>query len=452
MFSKISTSQSKTCLSILFFILALTLVRGIIYAAVISPWQAPDEPAQFERAKAALKTEDWNSTAPTPPAWYADLRDSLLTHHFLSYTLIRAQNDPEASLNHYIDLYHEVYGGTYGTRFTYAVIGAPLILAQYQDITLQLYLVRLGTVLMNVAIIFLAYLTVSTIFPNSDFLVLGVPLLIMFNPQHTYNLSTVNNGNLAELLATAALYFIARGLKQNLSLPNFGLALAFAWIAMWTKATAYFLFFTFGGVASFFLWRYRRHWHWLFLVLVLLSGLIYFLAPQRLSLLFSQVWPLLSQKQFYFNPQITSDIFKSFWAMPGWAILRLNSVWYQAWLIVCILSVGGGIALLIQRRRLLFSEQFQPQVHTLLVFALSIGVAIGIQVGWHVLTGTTLYRQGRSLFPVIVPIVIFLMLGWRQLIPVVWQKPGLLAITINLFLFDSMVLFNYIIPFFYSRY
>jgi hypothetical protein len=451
-FLRVSDSQPDTRRFIFGFILALTLVRGIIYAAVIPPWQAPDEPAQFERAKAALTAEDWNRTTQIPPTWYGDLRDSLLIYQFLNYTLPRLQNDPDAPLNYYIDLYHEVYGGTYGNRLTFAVIGTPIFLAQYQNITLQLYFVRLGTVLMSVAIIFLAYLIACTIFPKSNFLALGVPIFIMFNPQHTYSFSTVNNGNMAELLATVALYFIARGFKQNLSLPFFGLALAFALMAIWTKATTYFLFFTFGSVALFFLWRYRRHWRWVLFSTVLLCSLIFLLTPQRLSLLLSEAWPLLSQTQFYFDPQVVSDMFKSFWAMPGWAILRLDPVWYQVWLITCILSIGGLVALLVRHRRSLLTNQFQPQVHTLLVFGLSVGVAIAIQVGWHILTGTTLYRQGRSLYPLIVPIAIFLMLGWRQLMPVAWQNPGLLAVTIALFLFDAMVLFDYIIPFFYSRY
>jgi hypothetical protein len=62
------------------------------------------------------------------------------------------------------------------------------------------------------------------------------------------------------------------------------------------------------------------------------------------------------------------------------------------------------------------------------------------------------YRQGRTIYPVLVPIAIFLMLGWRQFIPPAWQKTGLFAITLVFFLFDSLVLFDYIIPFFYSRY
>jgi hypothetical protein len=71
---------------------------------------------------------------------------------------------------------------------------------------------------------------------------------------------------------------------------------------------------------------------------------------------------------------------------------------------------------------------------------------------WNAISNSIVYRQGRTIYPVIVPISLFLMLGWRQLIPVNWHKPGLVGITATFFLFDSLVLFYYIIPFFYSRY
>ncbi|MFN8459439.1 MAG: hypothetical protein U0401_33115 [Anaerolineae bacterium] len=57
---------------------------------------------------------------------------------------------------------------------------------------LQLYLIRLYTVLMGVAIMWLAYGITSTLFPGDRFLCWGVPILILFNPQHTQLLATVS--------------------------------------------------------------------------------------------------------------------------------------------------------------------------------------------------------------------------------------------------------------------
>lgn len=419
---------------------------------VVPPWQAPDEPAQFERVRAALRAEDWTNPAANELAWYNEFRDSLVTFQFLDYTLIRVENPSKAPLSAFFDFYHELYGGLYGSRLSYAIIGLPLFFISQENLILQLYLVRMNTVLMAVAIIFLAYQITRTIFPEDQFLGVGVPLLILFNPQHTHIVSTVNNGNLAELLATAALYFVARGFMRGFSLLNIILALSLSLWAMWTKATAYFLLATIGCIGGLYLWQYRRYWRWLPFITAVLAGLTYFLAPSRLSVLATTAWTRLMRGEFFFNPRVMADIFDSFWAMPGWTILRLSPIWYQILLLFCFLAGLGLVILLVVRRRDLRSKQVQPQVQTLIVLGISVGTAVAIQVGWHILTGTLLYRQGRSLYPVMVSIGIFLLLGWRQLIPSSWRKPGFLLLAVTFFLFDSLVLLSYIIPFFYSRY
>lgn len=439
---------------ILYFILALALGRGIIYASIVPPWQAPDEPPHFERARAALTAAEWTSTAENGPEWYGELARSLFTFDLFDFLDTRRLTySPDAPLNRYIALYQEAYNGLYGSRVTYALIGWPLFLARQQDITLQLYLVRLNTVLMNVGIILLAYLLTKTIFPHEPFLYLGVPVLILFNPQHTHMLSTVNNGNLAELLALAALYVLVRGMLQGFSWLNILLVLVFSLAAMWTKATAYFLPFAIGSAALFYLWRYRRHWRWWFLPAgVFLVGLTYYFAPERLKLLIPGAWKTLQAQGFYLDPIVPQDLFRSFWAMPGWTIFYVHPRWYQLLALGCILAFVGLGMFLMTRWRSLWVGKFQAKAQTLMVLAVATIMAIGILLAWNGITHSIVYRQGRSIYPVLVPISIFLLLGWRQLIPKNWRKIGLLAVTLAFFSFDTMVLFHYLIPFFYSRY
>lgn len=439
--------------SLLYWLLALALIRGILYAALVPPWQAPDEPAQFERARAALSAQDWNSTSDNGPAWYGDLIKSLFTFNFWDFVdENRPEYSPDGQLNQYIAPYHEVYGGLYGSRTTYALMGWPVFLARQQDITLQLYLVRLYTVLMNLGIIVLAYLTTRQLFPGNSFLILGVPILILFNPQHTHLLSTVNNGNLAELLATAALYFLVRGMIRDFAWLDILLSLGLSLVAMWTKATAYFLMIAFGLVVLFYLWSYRRYWRWALLLVGLGAVPIYFLLPARLKQLMLWAWEGARAGQLYLDPIVPRDLFNSFWAMPGWFIVRLHPIWYQLLAAGCILAGIGLIIFLVTRWKFVLTREYQPRVKALIVLAVAIVVAISVLLIWNVVTNTVVYRQGRSIYPVIVPIYLFLLLGWQQFIPGRWRDVGLLAITMGALLFDSLVLFHYTVPLFYSRY
>ena len=439
--------------SLLYLILALALIRGLIYASLVPPWQAPDEPAQFERAKAALSAADWVSTSNNGPAWYGELARSLFTFQMWDFLdSARPPYSPDSPLSRYIVLYHEAYDGQYGSRPTYAAIGWPALLAPGQDITLQLYLVRLSTVLMNVGIIWLAYLTAKTIFPHDPFLFLGAPILILFNPQHSHLLATVNNGNLAELLATAALFILVRGIVKGFSWLSSLALLLCAGLAMWTKATAYFLPLVIAAAGLFYLWRYRRRWRWFVLGGLALLALVYLAAPARLKQLPQLAWQSVQQQGFYLDPIVPQDLFKSFWAMPGWTILYLHPNWYQLLLLACGLALLGLIRLVITHWPAIRAGQFRPQLQALTMLAVAIVVAVGVLLAWNGLTHSIVYRQGRSIYPVIVPISIFLVLGWRQFIPPDWRKVGLVGLTLLLFLFDSLVLLNYMLPLFYSRY
>ncbi len=451
--------------TLLALILAMALIRGVIYAAVVPPWQAPDEPAQFERAKASLSNTDWYSTSANQPAWYGDLIQSLFIFDFWGFVdNPRPTYQPELPLNHYIILYHEAYGGLYGSRLAYAMIGWPLLFASNKDITYQLYWVRLNNVLMNVAIILLAWLITQTIFPNNFFLGWGVPLLILFNPQHTHLLSTVNNGNLAELLSTLALYYIVKGIMGGFSAPIIGAILLSSLLAMWTKATAYFLPFT---LAALLFQRaiypgYHRSTHsgtsywrgwlapkWMLLASLILFGLIYWVIPQRLTTLISNAFTFLIHDGLYLDPIVPLDLFRSFWAYPGWFSILLPDFWYGLLAIFCLIALVGLIRHAIQAFPLV--PNHNPQIYTLLTLAIAIVTAMAILLSWNAATHSTVYRQGRSIYPVIVPISLFLMLGWQQLIPSKWRSLSLLMLTLTFFLFDSLVLLDYIIPFFYSR-
>jgi hypothetical protein len=439
---------------ILCFLLAAVVARGALYSAIIPPWQSPDESAQFERTKAALTQADWNSTSENEPAWHNELVESLFRYHYWDFHWWGPPPKPysaESRLGDYIVLYQEMYTGEnqYGSRPAYFLMGLPLLWAGGQDMVVQLYLVRLYTVLMNVAVVWLAYLTSRTLFPDDVFVSLGVPILIAFIPQHTQSFATVNSGNLAELLTTLAFYGLVKGIVAGFSWPRLLAVFLISVAAMWTKATAYFLVVVLGSAGILSVWPYRRRWRWIVLAALALGGGAYYFGPSRLRYLANVAWYLLRRENLYLNPAVLTSLFRSFWAYLGSMMVRLHPFWYWVLLAACLLAVGGLVAWLVSQRSVLFSAPFRPRLKALLVMAIAVGAATSIVLGESAVTGTNIYNQGRIIYPVIVPISLFLLLGWRQLIPVRWRGFGLLAMTSLLFLFDAMVLMDYALPFFY---
>lgn len=435
---------------IILLILALAFIRGVLYASLVPPWQAPDEPAQFERALAARSAAEWNTTPTTEPDWYDDLRDSLFTYRFADYLFFEVSEARDQSLSSYIHLYHYVYDGLYSSRFAYQLVGLPLMVYAPTDIILGLYMVRIYTVLLAVGVVYLAFVTVRTLFPGNPFMIIGVPLFIMLHPQHTHLMAAVNNGNLTELLVTATFCLLVVGLMRGFSWITLGAMFGVAALALWTKATAYFLVIPLGWLGVLYLLRYRKRWPWFVGGMLVLPGLYF--APERLKILVSESINRLLAGEFFFDSTLLPSIFQTFWAVPGWANVQLPVHWYQMWGVACGLAAIGWVVALGVRRRQLADAMYKPQLEALSVLAVAILAAFGIQVGWHILTGTLHYNHGRSLYPVMVPLSIFLLWGWQHLLPRGWHKPGLLALGMALFLFDSVVLFNYIVPFFYSRY
>jgi hypothetical protein len=143
-------------------------------------------------------------------------------------------------------------------------------------------------------------------------------------------------------------------------------------------------------------------------------------------------------------------MFGSFWALLGWLSLQLDRLWYQLLLLAVLLAVVGLGLARVHHRRKLTNPQYRSQLQALALLTVAVAVAVAIPLAWSALTGTVTYRQGRSIYPVIAPLYLFLMLGWRQLTPAGWRGVGLLAITSTAFLFDWLVLVYYVVPFFYS--
>jgi hypothetical protein len=135
--------------------------------------------------------------------------------------------------------------------------------------------------------------------------------------------------------------------------------------------------------------------------------------------------------------------FKSFWAVFGYMSVYVHPAFYWALALLCLASGIGWMVRLVGRTDGV--DLGSRQVRALRMFAFVVA-GLAIAAAW-----TSLYQdyqpQGRYLFPVLIPICVLLLVGWRALLPSPrWQSVGLVALCVGMPLFDLICLFAYILP------
>lgn len=427
-------------------LVALTLTRGLIYVALTIPWwQGHDEEYHF--AQSRLLVDKWISDSLKQYSyWPQEMMASFVVFPDSQWT--RFPERPP-------DLVHIPSRYTYFERnslsyYFHVWVGQFLV---HQDLLFQLFAYRLISVVLTCGIVSFAFLSGRVVFPKSTLAQILVPWLILFNPAFMITASTVRDGNLATLLATTVFYLLLLVEQSRKHIAwQLPLALGLTVLAFWAKPTTYYLFIIWSVLLATYLWRLGWKYR---LFIGVMSGLfiITFMVfiPDRFQ----------SDITYYVQNQISSEgldvvlsfktawvFFGSFWVVLGYAIYRLVSVWYMILLILVLLAILG--LSLYGWRHYRQRDTFQKSLLLALLFT---GAAITVWIGAAIIrysnefTGNLLLA--RYIFPIIVPLSILIVAGWRELLPSIWRNSGLVFFIAFFFFFDTMVWLNYAIPWYY---
>ncbi|MGH2522050.1 MAG: DUF2142 domain-containing protein, partial [Anaerolineales bacterium] len=224
---------------ILVLLCLAALAHGALYAVLIPPWQAPDEIAHFEYSHLFARLRRPLTPGDASPALEHEIIASL--YRFRAWTLA-LQQPPEQPPERLADAPFFGRSRTLA-RFSLAYVPYALAASPFlrHDVTTQLYLMRLASVGLGMLVVVLAYKTARLVAPADPALATASALFVLLLPQHAFLMASVNDGNLAEVLASAAIYFLLMMARQGLTWPRAAACLACAWLALLTKATAYFL-------------------------------------------------------------------------------------------------------------------------------------------------------------------------------------------------------------------
>lgn len=445
-------------------LLALALVSHALYASLVPPWQAPDEPAHFEVAELIHEKGRPVTLADRGPGLQPEIVASLDRNKFFQYI-------PWAIRDHVIQA-HQLQQFQ---QLYYAVASLTWWIAAEQPIEIQLVVMRMISALMNLGMVVVALLTMERLEPQDGFLQWTVPAFVGLLPMSTFISSSVNNDNLANLVVSAGVLVSTDYLLLGARVWDIVAFLLLVPLAALAKRSA-LVIIPMGAAAALFAHFHLPDWRGATRRRVLAVSLLPAVLIVALAALAVNSEPVLAQaRSVYQHLTYTSNIpalpdlagamasriqahavsmFTSFWGAFGWQTVRLPDIVY--WL----LAASSGVALIgfahyysrVIRARAPEAVVLGFYVLIPLTLMLAVMLAFGLydtdpaNLWW----GKGAPGQGRYLFPALIPIGTILMVGVRELIPDRLRRMGTAATVAALVFFNLACLFLVIVPYYGS--
>jgi hypothetical protein len=430
---------------------ALAVALSGLYALVIPPWQAPDEPGHFEYAWTIAQMRRLPGPADASPAFEQALVDSLYRYRFGDYTgrplpEIKPARISGLPASNYVARGRTLLWGRFSLGYLPPALA--IALAPHAALETQLVLARLSSAALGGLIVVLAFVIFQELQPGRWRLnALGAAAVALI-PQHAYLNGTVNDGTLAVLVATWVILCWVRLITRGGRLEWAGIAAGLA-LAPFTKATLVFLFPASAMLAAGLVLRRRgRRADWWALavagaaLLAVAAGLLWLTPPgerARSALNHAAAGLVWRDKTGLTLPEGLLRTYDSFWATFGWMAVPVARHWY----IVIDLFTLAALAGWLRRRHV-------PRPQAFGALCLMCGIALAAFVIGGLLTQSYYWIQGRYLFPVIVPFTFLLVNGLVRLLPTRLQTGGAAALVAVLAVFNAVCLCGYVLPYFYA--
>lgn len=461
----------------LVILIALALVRGLIYLSLFPPWVAPDEPAHFEviriigqEGQIPLRSY-YQSTAMNP-----ELSQSFQT--FRMWELLERPTPTDDGLNSRGAQFSFIFY-PYPGKLIYAdshpilpyLLLAPISnLSRTADIATELYILRLVSVLFVLIVIAIAWLITKRIFPNQPQFWLAIPAFIVFLPMHTHIFASVNTDVFAVLLTSILLFVLVSLFDTGASKTKIAVIAALVFLAFFTKRTVVFTAL-WAGVMVIFYVGYCRHWSLKKIILISSAGLLFFGAGLGLIILFPEL--LASAGITLFNMNFAQQLPFALRGLPLSAIVEVyaksalfalitfwgnfggattNIPWSWAWGLLALSVVliwGAGVYIFRAFQKPGNANRFQRNVFIIFISGTILSL---LNAFFPVLTaGPTWGPPARYFFPIIIPIATFFYLGAWQLCPPKYRQTHLLAVWLAaLVAYDTLVIVRVLLPFLYG--
>jgi hypothetical protein len=226
---------------LLFFVLAL--LHGLIYAAVIPPWQSPDEHGHFEYAWLVAQY----GPAVGPESISLEFQKRVLESmaRFDFWRLVH-QPKPQALPTSFIDpstLLLEQSRPQVGDErpLYYVLVGGVLALVGDHGVVTGMYVGRVVSVLLYATAVGVAALTTRRLFPQSLFLQTVPPAFALFLPMLGQMSAAVNSDAMGVLTSTLFFATLVPIFQRGLTWQRGGAVVVMLLLALLSKKTTLFL-------------------------------------------------------------------------------------------------------------------------------------------------------------------------------------------------------------------
>jgi hypothetical protein len=417
-------------------ILAAYFALGSVFVLKVPAWETPDEPAHYNYVRQLTQF------GVLPVIERGDYDQTLIQEKIAP---------PDKPIDFSLDA---VQYQDHQPPLFYA-LSSPVFIASNGSLhALRLFSLALG----SLAVVF-CYLSVLAIFPDKTQIAALAAAFIALLPQRLFIMSGFNNDSLSEALIGAVVWRSVIWMRdveaeRNTNLHHIALSILVG-LCFLTKAQAYLAF----PVALFALFAARPNQNrftdlFRFVLLACLIGAplwirnislyggVDFLGLQRHNLVV--VGQPMTADWIATNGVITwlFDLvrvtFQSFWGMFGWMSAPMNNREYISALIFSLIS-GAMFYLWWLRRDV--TERQSKQLNLLTLLALLTVLAFA----WY--NAQFVQRQGRYLFPALIPIATAVALAWTHLSSR-WryERWTWMLFTLGFIMFDVYVLLRVILP------
>jgi hypothetical protein len=210
-------------------LIGVAVVRGLFYSSITPPWQSPDEHAHFEYAALFGQLRRVPTLDDISPELQQQIVSSMFDHNFWQFIRREPVASPPVGFlsqggitreppTHVVDdryLYYPQVGKDPPLYY----IAPAVVYAAFPslDTALQLYLMRLTTVVTFASLVGVVIWATRQLFGNDMLLAVSIPTLIAFHPMLAHMGSVLNNDVLAALITTTLLGTLVIALRYGMT-------------------------------------------------------------------------------------------------------------------------------------------------------------------------------------------------------------------------------------------